>query len=168
MSRYPEQGQDGFPDGFDFLGVRMKISVVGFGLDFKSLKVNDGKGHDNKAKYVEITKLTLMHKSGGIEIEFPYKYNVGSFNNNDNKETRKLMFVLVHGIDEEEGYMYIDFLFERNMLKPMDYIVYDPNVKVVEVPAGWGEESNAVAMAPAVNFLTMVLLGFSAAVAFFA
>ena len=64
--------------------------------------------------------------------------------------------------------MYMDVLFERNMLQPGDMIVYDPNVKVVEVPAGWGEESNAVAMAPAVNFLTMVLLGFSAAVAFFA
>ena len=38
------------------------------------------------------------------------------------------------------------------MLKPRDYIVYDPNVKVVEVPAGWGEESKAAAMAPAVTF----------------
>ena len=53
----PTAGQDGFPDGMDHLGLRMKLSTVGFKVE--SIQVN-GKAYDEASLHkVDVTQLCV-------------------------------------------------------------------------------------------------------------
>jgi len=82
---------------------------------------------------------SLMHSSGGINMVFPKKYNVGSIigAKDDGKtmmniEATKDVKIHVHGANKEGQYVYIDYLFETAGFSAKDYFMYDPDVTEVK------------------------------------
>ena len=156
MKRYPDKGQDGFPAEMDRWGLRMKLSTVGF--DPNNLKLN-GRDYYKEREMDDIRKLSIMHESGGVEIEFPYKFNAGSFSSDATdkfyfRETKSDMNIVVHNATQD-GSIYIDYFFEEWIMNGKDYVVYDPVLKFVK----YTPESNAAPMAATVNVFAVALLG---------
>jgi hypothetical protein len=135
----PTAGQGGFPADYDHLGFRMKLSAVGFKIS--DIKIN-GRAYDKKRIGDDVTKLELMHGDGGIKIEFPKKYNRGPTAGADAtgdkvmtvSETKDVK-IHVHGANEAEQFVWIDYLFETAGQTKGMYFMYDPDVSEVAAPA---------------------------------
>ena len=127
-------GSNGFPAGMDFLGVRMKLQAVGFKVN--DVKVN-GKKFSEHDINSEVNSLSLMHASGGINIDFPKKYNTGptsaSTTTTFTVSATKDVKIRVHGVDGASQSLYIDYLFETaGMTAANKYFMYDPTVTEVK------------------------------------
>ena len=79
-----------------------------------------------------------MHSSGGINIAFPKKYNVGTTAGADatgqtmmNLEATKEVKIHVHGANKAGQYVFIDYLFETAGFNDGSYFMYDPDVTEV-------------------------------------
>jgi len=72
---FVKAGVGNLPTGTDKMGVRMQLKATGFAV--KDLKVN-GKSWEASMVNDDVTSMFIMHESGGLNIEFPKKYNTGS------------------------------------------------------------------------------------------
>ena len=121
----------------DHLGFRMQVSPVGFKVD--DLQIN-GRAYDDAKKNEDVTTLSISNTAGGLSISFPKDYNIGSTANTDPTgetmmplEGGKTIKIKVH-LDGAGG-VYIDYLFEKDMLGIGKYFIYDPTVTGVDAPA---------------------------------
>jgi hypothetical protein len=117
----------------DHLGFRMKLSTVGF--EVSGLKVN-GRDYDEARTNEDVTSLSLMHSSGGLDINFPTHYNIGPTNSASGNQTMaltatKTVKIKVHGASQAEQFVFIDYLFESESLGADTYFIYDPTVSEV-------------------------------------
>jgi hypothetical protein len=151
-------GQNGFPAGMDHLGFRMKLSTVGF--EVSNLKVN-GRAYDTALVNEEVTSLALAHSSGGINIEFPQKYNIGSTATMSTNgtvgqvEATKTVQIRIHGADAVAQYVYIDYLFESASLTAGKYFIYDPTITAATA----GDGANSATTVQAVTMAAVALVG---------
>lgn len=162
----PIAGQDGFPAGMDNLGVRMKLSAVGFNVD--DIKVN-GRAYDTGSVNDDITSLSLMHSSGGINIDFPTRYNTGPTTGAQTDGTMlevtetKTVKIKVHGANSAEQFVYIDFLFELAGQDMDTYFMYDPDVSEVHssglVPEVLGGQSSAPTTTTMAGVVIVAIVG---------
>ena len=120
----------------DHLGFRMQVSPVGFKVD--DLQIN-GRAYDDAKKNEDVTTLSISNTAGGLSISFPKDYNIGSTADTDPTgdtmmplEGGKTIKIKVH-LDGAGG-VYIDYLFEKDMLGIGKYFIYDPTVTGVDAP----------------------------------
>jgi len=126
-------GKGDFPVGMDKLGVRMKLKATGFAA--KELKVN-GKSWEASMVNDDVTSMFIMHESGGINIEFPKKYNTGSIEGAAVGQALKNtgthdMAIRISTVDTEEQTIMIDYLFDTSKLKAGTWFIYDPDITSV-------------------------------------
>ena len=81
-------------------------------------------------------KLSLCHKTGCIDIDFPKEYNIGSStqyltkpNDLGTVSATKKIKIRVHGADKAAQHLYIDYLFETASIAMDTYFIYDPTVR---------------------------------------
>ena len=105
--------------------------------------------------------LSLIHASGGINIEFPQMYNVGSINAPSSDlgkifrvASTKHVKIRIHGVDEKKQSIYIDYLFHQNPDFTMDnkYFMYDPTITEVKSK----EDDTSKAPAAAISLYLMI------------
>lgn len=126
-----QAGKNGFPVGMDHIGVRMKLTAVGFKVE--GLKVN-GADYAEANVANDVTKMTIAHGDGELALEFPLKYNYGSAASAEVGTTlpvagTKTVKIRVHGADKAAGTVLIDYLFEYADLNAKDkYFMYDPSI----------------------------------------
>lgn len=124
-------GQNGFPVGMDHIGVRMKLTAVGFKVE--GLKVN-GADYAEANVANDVTKMAIAHGDGELALKFPLKYNYGSTASAAVGTTlpvagTKNVKIRVHGADKTAGTVFIDYLFEHADLNAKDkYFMYDPSI----------------------------------------
>jgi hypothetical protein len=128
-----KSGENGFPVGMDHFGVRVKLSTVGFAVN--DLKIN-GNAYSPDNVDVDVDKLSLCHKTGCIDIDFPKEYNIGSStqylttpNDLGTVSATKKIKIRVHGADKAAQHLYIDYLFETASITKDTYFIYDPTVR---------------------------------------
>ena len=107
-----------------------------------------------------MTSLALAHSSGGINIEFPQKYNIGSTATMLNGtvgqvEATKTVQIRIHGADAVAQYVYIDYLFESASLTAGKYFIYDPTITA----AAAGDGANSATTVQAVTMAAVALVG---------
>lgn len=131
-------GQNGFPAGMDHIGIRMKLTAVGFKVE--GLKVN-GADYAEANVNKDVTKMAIAHGNGELALDFPLKYNYGSTAGALTDGTKlpvagtKNVKIRVHGADKAAGTVFIDYLFDSADLAAKDkYFMYDPTItgKVVD------------------------------------
>jgi hypothetical protein len=139
-------GKNDFPAGMDKLGIRMQLKATGFAV--KDLKVN-GKSWDKSMVNDDVTSMFIMHDSGGLNLEFPKKYNTGP--TKDAEKGKALantgthdMAIRISGVDGATQTISIDYLFDTSKLTSGTWFIYDPDVS--EVAKGSADPN-----APAVN-----------------
>jgi len=132
-----QKGVDGFPAGMDKMGVRIQLKATGFAVT--DLKVN-GKSWAPSMVNEDVNSLSIMHESGGLNYEFPKKYNTGDAA--DAKEDEDLpntgthdMAIRISTIDEEKQTIMIDYLFDTSKLSMDTWFIYAPDVTAVPVPS---------------------------------
>ena len=146
--------------GLDYFGVRMELQAVGF--DVNEVLVGTHDTHFHKFSEFDINSqvksLSLIHASGGINIEFPEMYNAGSVNSGDSGEifpvaSTKHVKIRIHGVDGEKQSIYIDYLFHQNPDFTMDnkYFMYDPTITEVK-----SKEDTSKAPAAAISLYLMI------------
>merc|ERR1712161_108815 len=133
-----QAGVDGFPAGMDKMGVRIQLEAYGF--DVTNLIVN-GKSWDVSMVNEDVNSMFIMDDSGGgINYEFPKKYNTG--NATDAEEDEELpntgthdMAIRISTIDVDKQTIMIDYLFDTSKLTAGTWFIYDPDVTAVPVPS---------------------------------
>jgi len=132
-----QKGVDGFPAGMDKMGVRIQLKATGFAVT--DLKVN-GKSWAPSMVNEDVNSLSIMHESGGLNYEFPKKYNTGDAK--DAEEDKDLpntgthdMAIRISTIDEEKQTIMIDYLFDTSKLSADTWFIYAPDVTAVPVPS---------------------------------
>ena len=161
-------GMNGVPIGYDHFGIRMKLSTVGF--DAKNLRVN-GRLYDENFKDDNVLSLYLTHQTGGINIEFPNKYNIGKdqigFMETFQVQVRVTRVgggVVQDSQDGQDGsdpsgstpfVIYIDYLFESADITSDEngdtWFIYDPLVTPLQPGAEDPHKVNTAANSPAVT-----------------
>merc|ERR1712161_150278 len=89
----------------------------------------------------DVNSMFIMDDSGGgINYEFPKKYNTG--NATDAEEDEELpntgthdMAIRISTIDEGKQTIMIDYLFDTSKLTAGTWFIYDPDVTAVPVPS---------------------------------
>lgn len=161
-------GVNDFPVGMDHVGVRMKLSAVGFKLN--ELKVN-GRSYDESKTNEDVTKFTIVHDDGELTATFPQKYNYGSNANAQDDGTlipvtgTKNVKIRMHGADAAAQTVFVDYLFDRSDLSTAQkYFMYDPTlvghiIKKDSVAASTGSISFlSLAMVPITSLLMSYLI----------
>lgn len=133
-------GQNGFPTGMDHIGVRMKLTAVGFKVT--GLKVN-GAAYDENYVDKDVTTMSITHRQGELALDFPLKYNYGSTAGATTDGTTlpvngtKNVKIRVHGANQATSTVFIDYLFESADLATKDkYFMYDPSITGTVVATG--------------------------------
>jgi hypothetical protein len=164
-------GKNGFPAGMDKLGIRMQLKATGF--EVKDLKVN-GKSWDKSMVNDDVKSMFIMHDSGGLNLEFPKKYNTGSSKGAEvgkaltNTGTHD-MAIRISTVDAATQTISIDYLFDTSKLTSGTWFIYDPDV--TEVAKGSADPNAAAVNAPsssddgAANTYTIAAATFSAVAA---
>ena len=156
-------GKGDFPAGMDKLGIRMQLKATGFAV--KDLKVN-GKSWDKSMVNDDVKSMFIMHDSGGLNLEFPKKYNTGPTvgATTDKALTNTAthdMAIRISTVDTATQTIMIDYLFDTTKLTANTWFIYDPDV--TEVAKG-SADPNAPATAAA-NTYTIAAATFSAVAA---
>ena len=166
-------GVGDFPTGMDKMGVRMQLKATGFAV--KGLKVN-GKSWEASMVNDDVTSMFIMHESGGLNIEFPKKYNTGSTEGAvidealTNTATHD-MAIHISTADPAAQTIMIDYLFDISKLTKDTWFIYDPDVSQVakgsadpNAPAikSGSADPNAPAIKSAANTYTIATATFSA------
>merc|ERR1712238_375427 len=132
-----QAGVGKFPAGMDKMAVRMQLKATGFKM--KDLKVN-GKSWVPSMVNEDVNSMFIMGDSGGINYEFPKKYNTGDAK--DAEEDKDLpntgthdMAIRISTIDEEKQTIMIDYLFDTSKLSADTWFIYAPDVTAVPVPS---------------------------------
>ncbi len=156
-------GKGDFPADMDKMGVRMQLKATGFAV--KDLKVN-GKSWDKSMVNDDVKSMFIMHESGGLNLEFPKKYNTGptagavkdkALANTGTHD----MAIRISEVDTTAQTIKIDYLFDTSKIKKDTWFIYDPDV--TEVAKG-SADPNAPATAAA-NTYTIAAATFSAVAA---
>jgi len=154
-----QAGVGEFPAGMDKMGVRMQLKATGFKM--KDLKVN-GKSWVPSMVNEDVNSMFIMGDFGGINYEFPKKYNTG--NAKDAEKDIELpntgthdMAIRISTIDEDKQTFMIDYLFDTSKLSVDTWFIYDPNVNAV--PKGSADPNEK---ASAANTYTIAAATFSA------
>ena len=154
-----QAGVDGFPAGMDKMGVRIQLEAYGF--DVTNLIVN-GKSWDVSMVNEDVNSMFIMGDSGGINYEFPKKYNTGI--TTDAEEDKDMtntgthdMAIRISTIDEDKQTFMIDYLFDTSKLSVDTWFIYDPNVNAV--PKGSADPNEKASTA---NTYTVAAATFSA------
>jgi len=164
-------GKGDFPAGMDKLGIRMKLKATGFAV--KDLKVN-GKSWEASMVNDDVKSMFIMHESGGLNIEFPKKYNTGKSEAAEkgkaltNTATHD-MAIRVSTVDTAAQTIMIDYLFDTSKITAGTWFIYDPDVTEVAKGSADPNDPNAPAPAPAntgaANTYTIAAATFSAVAA---
>ena len=160
-------GKGDFPAGMDKLGIRMQLKATGFAV--KDLKVN-GKSWDKSMVNDDVKSMFIMHDSGGLNLEFPKKYNTGPTvgATTDKALTNTAthdMAIRISTVDAATQTIMIDYLFDTTKLTANTWFIYDPDV--TEVAKG-SADPNAPASTPgasAANTYTIAAATISAVAA---
>ena len=150
-------GKGDFPAGMDKLGIRMQLKATGFAV--KDLKVN-GKSWDKSMVNDDVKSMFIMHDSGGLNLEFPKKYNTGPSANSvvgkalANTGTHD-MAIRISTVDPAAQTIMIDYLFDTSKLPSGTWFIYDPDVtEVAKGSADPNAPATGNAPAPATDAAT--------------
>ena len=141
------KGTNGFPANMNAMGVRMTLKATGFKVT--DLKVN-GKTWEKSSVATDVTSMTIMHANGGLSVNFPTKYNVGTTADLKNIKTAAIK-IRVSNVDATAGTIDMDYLFRKDDIKFGQYFIYDPAVTDLPkaAPAPSSGASSSVTLAAA-------------------
>ena len=142
------KGTNGFPANMNAMGVRMTLKATGFKVT--DLKVN-GKTWEKSSVATDVTSMTIMHANGGLSVNFPTKYNVGTTVDLKNIKTAAIK-IRVSNVDATAGTIDMDYLFRKDDIKFGQYFIYDPAVTdlpAAAAPAPSSGASSSVTLAAA-------------------
>jgi hypothetical protein len=156
-------GQNGFPAGMDHFGLRVKLSTVGF--DASDLKVNN-RTYTEAQTGEDVTSLSFAHERGGLHLDFPTQYNIGSVGSMSSGvdtvmdvEATKTIKIKVHGADSSGQFVYIDYLFETAGMGEGKYFIYDPTIQSTEGDLDTGTISSGAATQSPAAMAAITLAG---------